>query len=167
MDLTAMRPMDLDRITELIAGATKPVNVLWQTDDSIAFVARGREGRSEFHVDPSDEVMYMIRGDMNLHYRTADGAEKVTVIREGEILHCPAGTPHSPRFPSRRLRAGAGAQAAGRASRIASSGTARRATPRSTRRCGRWATGATIRSPRSTRSSTAPSRTGRAASAAT
>lgn len=90
MDLTAMRPMDLDRVTELIVGATKPVNVLWQTDDSIAFVARGREGRSEFHVDPSDEVMYMIRGDMNLHYRTADGAEKVAVIREGEILHCPA-----------------------------------------------------------------------------
>ena len=80
MDLTAMRPMDLDRITELIAGATKPVNVLWQTDDSIAFVARGREGRSEFHVDPSDEVMYMIRGDMNLHYRTPDGAEKVAVV---------------------------------------------------------------------------------------
>jgi 3-hydroxyanthranilate 3,4-dioxygenase len=44
--------------------------------------------------------MYMIRGDMNLHYRTPDGAEKVAVIREGEILHCPAGTPHSPRFPS-------------------------------------------------------------------
>ena len=98
MDLTAMRAMDLDQITKLIAGATRPINVLWQTDDSIAFVARGREGRSEFHVDPSDEVMYMIKGDMNLHYRTPDGAEKVAVIREGEILHCPAGTPHSPRF---------------------------------------------------------------------
>ncbi len=98
MDLTAMRAMDLDQITKLIAGATRPINVLWQTDDSIAFVARGREGRSEFHVDPSDEVMYMIKGDMNLHYRTSDGEEKVAVIREGEILHCPAGTPHSPRF---------------------------------------------------------------------
>ena len=90
--------MDLDQITKLIAGAPRPINVLWQTDDSIAFVARGREGRSEFHVDPSDEVMYMIKGDMNLHYRTPDGEEKVAVIREGEILHCPAGTPHSPRF---------------------------------------------------------------------
>ena len=37
----------------------------------------GREGRSEFHVDPSDEVMYMIKGDMNLHYRTPEGEEKV------------------------------------------------------------------------------------------
>jgi 3-hydroxyanthranilate 3,4-dioxygenase len=42
--------------------------------------------------------MYMIKGDMNLHYRTERGEEKVAVIREGEILHCPAGTPHSPRF---------------------------------------------------------------------
>ena len=90
MDLTAMRAMDLDQITKLIAGAPRPINVLWQTDDSIAFVARGREGRSEFHVDPSDEVMYMIKGDMKLHYRTEDGEEKVAVIREGEILHCPA-----------------------------------------------------------------------------
>ncbi|HEU4439977.1 MAG TPA: 3-hydroxybutyryl-CoA dehydratase [Methylomirabilota bacterium] len=98
MDLTAMRAIDLDQITKLIAGAPRPINVLWQTDDSIAFVARGREGRSEFHVDPSDDVMYMIKGDMNLHYRTEDGQEKVAVIREGEILHCPAGTPHSPRF---------------------------------------------------------------------
>jgi len=30
--------------------------------DSIAFVARGREFRSEFHSDPSDEVMYMGQG---------------------------------------------------------------------------------------------------------
>jgi 3-hydroxyanthranilate 3,4-dioxygenase len=98
MDLNAMRPMDLDEITAIIAKATRPINVLWQTADSIAFVARGREGRSEFHVDPSDEVMYMIKGDMALHYRTPEGEEKVATIREGEILHCPAGTPHSPRF---------------------------------------------------------------------
>ncbi len=81
-----------------IKGSTKPVSILWQTADSVAFVARGREGRSEFHVDPSDEVMYMLKGDMALHYLTPDGEEKVATIREGEIIHCAAGTPHSPRF---------------------------------------------------------------------
>ena len=40
----------------------------------------------------------MIKGDMNLHYRTREGDEKVAVVREGEIIYCPAGTPHSPRF---------------------------------------------------------------------
>ena len=96
--MDVLRALDLGQVMSAIADASRPINVLWQTDDSIAFVARGREGRSEFHVDPSDEVMYMLKGDMALHYRTPDGEEKVATIREGEILHCPAGTPHSPRF---------------------------------------------------------------------
>jgi 3-hydroxyanthranilate 3,4-dioxygenase len=74
------------------------VTILWQADDTLAFVARGRPHRSEFHSDPVDEVMYMIKGEMNLHYRTPEGLEKVTVLREGDIIHCPAGVPHSPRF---------------------------------------------------------------------
>ena len=72
MNPNAMLALDLEKITAAIASGTRPNQVLWQTEDSIAFVARGREGRSEFHVDPSDEVMYMIKGDMNLHYRTLE-----------------------------------------------------------------------------------------------
>jgi 3-hydroxyanthranilate 3,4-dioxygenase len=94
-----MKAVNLERITEGIRKSVKPVSILWQAQDTIAFVARGRVGRSEFHSDPSDEVMYMIKGDMNLHYIDAGGAEKIAVIREGEIIYCPAGTPHSPRFP--------------------------------------------------------------------
>ena len=96
--MSELKSVNLDEITAGIQQALSPVRILWQAPDSIAFVARGRAHRSEFHVDPSDEVMYMIKGDMNLHYRTPDGAEKVAVIREGEIIYCPAGTPHSPRF---------------------------------------------------------------------
>ena len=96
--MTELKAVNLDQITAGIRGATRPVKILWQADDTLAFVARGREHRSEFHSDPVDEVMYMIRGDMNLHYRTPDGGEKIAVIREGEIIHCPAGIPHSPRF---------------------------------------------------------------------
>jgi 3-hydroxyanthranilate 3,4-dioxygenase len=93
-----MKSVNLGEVMTRIMGSGRPNTVLWQTPDSIAFVARGREFRSEFHSDPSDEVMYMIKGDMNLHYRLPDGTEKVAVVREGEIVHCPAGTPHSPRF---------------------------------------------------------------------
>jgi 3-hydroxyanthranilate 3,4-dioxygenase len=75
------------------------VNVVWQEPESLAFVARGREYRSEFHINPSDEVMYMIKGEMRLHYRTPEGKEEVAVIAEGSMIHTPAGTPHSPRFP--------------------------------------------------------------------
>ena len=78
----------------------KHVKVLWQKDESLAFVAKGRDYRSEFHINPSDELMYQIKGTMNLHYRTDEGKEDVAVLNEGSVIYTPAGTPHSPRFPS-------------------------------------------------------------------
>jgi len=82
-----------------LAETGKRVSVLWQHDDTLVFLARGREYRSEFHINPSDETMHMIKGEMRLHYRTPQGQEEVAVIPEGAIVYTPAGTPHSPRFP--------------------------------------------------------------------
>ena len=96
-----MLPMpiaDLDAICHQLAETGDRVHVLWQQPDTVAFVARGREYRSEFHIDPSDEVMYMIKGEMRLHYRTPEGKEDVTVLREGSAIYTAAGVPHSPRF---------------------------------------------------------------------
>lgn len=81
-----------------LAESGRRVSVLWQHDDSLAFIARGREYRSEFHINPSDETMYMIKGGMRLHYRTLEGKEDVAVIAEGAMIYTPAGTPHSPLF---------------------------------------------------------------------
>ena len=83
-----------------LADSGKRVSVLWQHDDTLVFLARGREYRSEFHINPSDETMQMIKGRMQLHYRTPEGKEQIAVIPEGSIIYTPAGTPHSPRFPS-------------------------------------------------------------------
>ena len=93
-----MQAVNLKQMMDNSKAVPGPVGVLWQEPDTLAFVARGREDRREFHSDPSDEVMYMLRGEMKLHYRTPEGEEKVALVREGEIIHCPAGTPHSPRF---------------------------------------------------------------------
>lgn len=82
-----------------LAESGKRVNVLWQEAESLVFVARGREYRSEFHINPSDEMMYQIKGEMRLHYRTPEGKEEVAVIPEGAVIYTPAGIPHSPRFP--------------------------------------------------------------------
>jgi 3-hydroxyanthranilate 3,4-dioxygenase len=81
-----------------LAESGRRVSVLWQHDDTLAFIARGREYRSEFHINPSDETMYMIKGEMRLHYRTPEGKEEVAVIPQGAMIYTPAGTPHSPRF---------------------------------------------------------------------
>ena len=85
-----------DQYRELLKSG-KTVSVQWQESDSVAFVARGREYRSEFHTNPSDEVIYMIKGAMRLHYRTESGHEEVARISEGSVIRIPAGVPHSPR----------------------------------------------------------------------
>ncbi|HEX4112947.1 MAG TPA: hypothetical protein VH020_10460 [Stellaceae bacterium] len=98
----AMKPMpiaDLIAVSKQLAETGKRVHVLWQEPESLAFVARGREYRSEFHINPSTEFMYMIQGEMNLHYRTPDGHEEVAVLSERSAIHTPALVPHSPRFP--------------------------------------------------------------------
>lgn len=97
-----MLPMpiaDLAAISRELAETGKRVKVLWQKPDTLAFVARGREYRSEFHINPSDEVMFMIKGTMNLHYRTPEGREEVAVLNEGSSIYTASGIPHSPRFP--------------------------------------------------------------------
>jgi 3-hydroxyanthranilate 3,4-dioxygenase len=97
-----MLPMpiaDLAEISRQLAESGERVRVLWQRPDTLAFVARGREYRSEFHINPSDEVMYMIKGQMNLHYRDADGKEDIAVLKEGASIYTASGIPHSPRFP--------------------------------------------------------------------
>jgi 3-hydroxyanthranilate 3,4-dioxygenase len=81
-----------------LAESGKRVDVLWQHPESLVFMARGREYRSEFHINPSDEVMYPVKGDLKLHYRTEDGNEEVADVPEGSVIYTPAGTPHSPRF---------------------------------------------------------------------
>ena len=95
----SMPIVDLIAEGRKLADTGRRVSVLWQHDDTLVFLARGREYRSEFHINPSDETMQMIRGEMRLHYRTSEGKEEVAVIAEGEIIYTPAGTPHSPRFP--------------------------------------------------------------------
>ena len=97
-----MLPMpiaDLNAVARELAASGERVKVLWQEPGSLAFVARGREYRSEFHIDPSDEVMYMIKGEMRLHYRTPEGKEEVDILKQGCTIFTAAGVPHSPRFP--------------------------------------------------------------------
>ncbi|MYJ71390.1 MAG: 3-hydroxybutyryl-CoA dehydratase, partial [Rhodospirillaceae bacterium] len=84
-----MLPMpvgDLHAISRELAETGRRVHVLWQEPETLLFVARGREYRSEFHINPSAEVMYMISGQMNLHYRDPDGKEDIQVLKAGEAV---------------------------------------------------------------------------------
>lgn len=89
--------VDLDEIIKTTSSEGKGRRILWQDSESIAFLSRGRKQRTDFHIDPSDEVTLQLTGVQRLHYKTPDGEEKIAVIRPGQILLCPGGVPHSPR----------------------------------------------------------------------
>ena len=93
-----MPNVDLQGIMDDLTKTGKRTRQLWLTPDSMAFIARGREYRSEFHINPSYEIQYSIKGDLNLHYRTPEGVEKIAVVPEGSCLFQPPLVPHSPRF---------------------------------------------------------------------
>jgi len=93
-----MPNMDLEAVMRKLTETGKRTQQLWLTTDSMAFIARGREYRSEFHVNPSYEIQYSIKGDLNLHYRTEEGVEKIAFVPEGSCLFQPPLVPHSPRF---------------------------------------------------------------------
>src|SRR3982074_268462 len=85
--------VDLRATARELGESGGQVKVLWREDESLAFVARVRDYRSEFHINPSDELMYQISGTMRLHYRTPDGKEAVAAVSEGSIISTAAGTP--------------------------------------------------------------------------
>ena len=93
-----MPNLDLEKIMRELLDSGKRTRQLWLTPDSLGFLARGREYRSEFHVNPSYEIQYSVKGDLNLHYRTPEGVEKVAFVPEGSCLFQPPLVPHSPRF---------------------------------------------------------------------
>ena len=71
--------------------------VIWEDSDFIIFVTRGPNDRTDFHINPGDEVFYQLEGELNLHYLTPEHKPEVAVLKEGEMFLLPALVPHSPR----------------------------------------------------------------------
>ena len=84
--MSKMPIVSLPDIARELGVSGNRVNVLWQHTESLVFMARGREYRSEFHINPSDEVMYPFKGDLKLHYRTEDGKEQIAEVPEGSVI---------------------------------------------------------------------------------
>lgn len=73
--------------------------VIWEDSQFTAMIIRGPNARRDFHVDPSDEIFFMLRGDMILEF-IRDGQRHSQIIREGGMFLVPADTPHSPHRPA-------------------------------------------------------------------
>ena len=100
-----MNPLDVfglwTWIEENRAAFEPPVGnkVIWEDSQFTAMVIRGPNARRDFHIDPSDEIFFMLKGAMTLE-TLENGKRASRVIREGELCLVPALTPHSPHRPA-------------------------------------------------------------------
>jgi 3-hydroxyanthranilate 3,4-dioxygenase len=88
--------LNLDRWIEAHRDELKPpvgARMIWEDSQFIIMVVGGPNARRDFHVDPSDEFFYQLKGDIVLEIIGGDGKRLRQVIREGEVLLLPANTP--------------------------------------------------------------------------
>jgi len=72
-----------------------------EADDVIVFVSGGPNTRNDFHVNPTEELFYQLKGDIALRVRPLDGSKPYdVVIREGEIFLLPQWVPRRPQRPA-------------------------------------------------------------------
>ena len=62
-----------------------------EADDVIVFVSLGPNTRNDYHVNPTEELFYQLKGDIAVRIRPLDGTPPHDVIiREGEMYLHPA-----------------------------------------------------------------------------
>jgi 3-hydroxyanthranilate 3,4-dioxygenase len=75
-----------------------------EAQDAIVFVSGGPNTRNDFHVNPTEELFYQLKGDIALRVRPLDGRTPYDVIiREGEMFMLPRWVPHRPQRPADTL----------------------------------------------------------------
>lgn len=95
----ATKPINLWKFIEENKDQLKPpVNnkVVWKDADLMFMVLGGPNKRRDFHVDPSEEIFYQLKGDCYVEIINNEGKREVITVREGEVFLLPPNVPHSP-----------------------------------------------------------------------
>jgi 3-hydroxyanthranilate 3,4-dioxygenase len=91
-------------IEEHKADLTPPVSnkqLFTGSEDLILFVSGGPNTRNDYHVNPTEELFYQLKGDIAVRVRPLDGSEpRDVVVREGELFLLPRWVPHRPQRPA-------------------------------------------------------------------
>jgi 3-hydroxyanthranilate 3,4-dioxygenase len=74
-------------------------NAMIWNGDFMVMVVGGPNQRSDFHVNPGEELYYQVEGDIVLKVRENDQVRDIP-IRQGDIFLLPANVPHSPQRPA-------------------------------------------------------------------
>lgn len=75
-----------------------------QANDVIVFVSGGPNTRNDYHVNPTEELFYQLKGDIAVRVRPLDDSSpRDVIIREGELFLLPRWVPHRPQRPAGTL----------------------------------------------------------------
>lgn len=71
---------------------------IWRDTDFTVIILAGPIVRNDYHVNPSEEFFYQLKGDMFVKV-AEDGGIRDVPVDEGNVMLMPAGVPHSPQRP--------------------------------------------------------------------
>lgn len=75
-----------------------------EAEDVIVFVSGGPNTRNDYHVNPTEELFYQLKGDIAVRIRPLDGSPpRDVIVREGEMWLLPRWVPHRPQRPADTL----------------------------------------------------------------
>lgn len=70
-------------------------------EDVILFVSGGPNTRNDYHVNPTEELFYQLKGDIAVRVRPLDGSPpRDVIVKEGELFLLPRWVPHRPQRPA-------------------------------------------------------------------
>ena len=90
-------PLDLNAWIEEHRHLLQPPvgNACIWNNGFLVMVVGGPNRRSDYHVNPGEELFYPVQGDIVLKV-VEDGLPREISIRQGDLFLLPAGVPHSP-----------------------------------------------------------------------
>lgn len=68
---------------------------MWDNGGFLVMVVGGPNARTDYHVNPAEELFYQVEGDITVKI-IDDGKPRDVPIRQGEIFLLPPRVPHSP-----------------------------------------------------------------------
>jgi len=101
----ALPPLNLTKWIEDNKEHLKPPvsnkQLYTDSEDVILFVSGGPNTRNDYHVNPTEELFYQLKGDIAVRIRPLDDSKPHdVVIREGELWLLPRWVPHRPQRPA-------------------------------------------------------------------
>ncbi len=99
--MSMLAPLNLHAWIEEHRPLLKPPvgNACIWNSNFLVMVVGGPNRRTDFHVNPGEELFYQVEGDIVLQIME-DGRPRDIPIRQGELFLLPSRVPHSPQRPA-------------------------------------------------------------------